>query len=91
MSTARAVYDGVGGGGDLFEDIKFLVLQRIPERTRWIGIIKVCFTSGLFVSHTDATKGQWRRDRQNRSPSKHGYWRPCAEGSAPRFDILEMA
>ncbi|KAH6679048.1 hypothetical protein B0J14DRAFT_685928 [Halenospora varia] len=32
---ARVVYQGVGGGGDLFEGTKFFLLQRIPSRNQW--------------------------------------------------------
>ncbi|KAH8684235.1 hypothetical protein BGZ60DRAFT_397077 [Tricladium varicosporioides] len=32
---ARVVYQGVGGGGDLFEGTKFFLLQRIPLRNQW--------------------------------------------------------
>ncbi|RAL62554.1 hypothetical protein DID88_004404 [Monilinia fructigena] len=37
---ASIVYDGVGGGGALFKDMKFFILQRVPMRSRWIELIK---------------------------------------------------
>jgi hypothetical protein len=38
---ATVVYDGVGSGGNLFAGTKFFVLQRVPDRPRWIGLVKV--------------------------------------------------
>ncbi|TGO27151.1 hypothetical protein BPAE_0046g00120 [Botrytis paeoniae] len=37
---ASIVYDGVGGGGVLFEGKKFFILQRVPMRSRWVEIIR---------------------------------------------------
>ncbi|KAF7943989.1 hypothetical protein EAE96_010401 [Botrytis aclada] len=37
---ASIVYDGVGGGGVLFQGMKFFVLQRVPMRSRWVEIIR---------------------------------------------------
>ncbi|KAF7919124.1 uncharacterized protein EAE98_009444 [Botrytis deweyae] len=37
---ASIVYDGVGGGGVLFEGMKFFILQRVPMRSRWVEIIR---------------------------------------------------
>ncbi|KAJ8062914.1 hypothetical protein OCU04_008162 [Sclerotinia nivalis] len=37
---ASIVYDGVGGGGTLFEGMKFFILQRVPMRSRWIELIQ---------------------------------------------------
>ncbi|TGO85409.1 hypothetical protein BPOR_0398g00030 [Botrytis porri] len=37
---ASVVYDGVGGGGVLFERMKFFILQRVPMRSRWVEIIR---------------------------------------------------
>ncbi|QSZ36126.1 hypothetical protein DSL72_007251 [Monilinia vaccinii-corymbosi] len=37
---ASIVYDGVGGGGTLFQDMRFFILQRVPMRPRWEEIIK---------------------------------------------------
>ena len=37
------VYDGVGGGkGDLFEGLKLWISHRVPQRSRWIDLVKVC-------------------------------------------------
>lgn len=38
---ASVVYDGVGGGGVLFEGMKFFILQRVPSRSRWVELIRV--------------------------------------------------
>lgn len=38
---APAVYEGVAGGGDLFQGQKFFILQRIPARTELIDSVKV--------------------------------------------------
>jgi hypothetical protein len=38
---AAIVYEGVGGGGDLFEGIKFFILQRVPSRSTWKELIEV--------------------------------------------------
>ncbi|KAM0184600.1 hypothetical protein ACHAPC_005691 [Botrytis cinerea] len=37
---ASVVYDGVGGGGVLFEGMKFFILQRVPSRSRWVELIR---------------------------------------------------
>ncbi|TGO08917.1 hypothetical protein BTUL_0186g00210 [Botrytis tulipae] len=37
---ASIVYDGVGGGGVLFEGMKFFILQRVPTRSTWVEIIR---------------------------------------------------
>ncbi|KAF5871550.1 putative transcription factor rap1 protein [Botrytis fragariae] len=37
---ASIVYDGIGGGGVLFEGMKFFILQRVPMRSRWVEIIR---------------------------------------------------
>ncbi|CAD6449390.1 dfd478a8-0622-41fd-a666-2b5044d37c39 [Sclerotinia trifoliorum] len=37
---ASIVYDGVGGGGALFEGMKFFILQRVPMRSRWIELVQ---------------------------------------------------
>ncbi|TEY70091.1 hypothetical protein BOTCAL_0111g00090 [Botryotinia calthae] len=37
---ASVVYDGVGGGGALFEGMKFFILQRVPSRSRWVELIQ---------------------------------------------------
>ncbi|KAF7888791.1 hypothetical protein EAF00_009091 [Botryotinia globosa] len=37
---ASIVYDGVGGGGVLFEGMKFFILQRVPMRLTWVEIIR---------------------------------------------------
>ncbi|TGO53044.1 hypothetical protein BOTNAR_0306g00070 [Botryotinia narcissicola] len=37
---ASIVYDGVGGGGVLFEGMKFFILQRVPMRSSWVEIIR---------------------------------------------------
>ncbi|TGO40108.1 hypothetical protein BHYA_0042g00410 [Botrytis hyacinthi] len=39
-AMASIVYDGVGGGGVLFEGMKFFILQRVPMRSRWVEIIR---------------------------------------------------
>jgi len=39
--AAKVVYQGVGGGGDLFEGMKFFLMQRIPSRDKWEGLILV--------------------------------------------------
>jgi hypothetical protein len=41
-SMASIVYEGVGGGGDLFRGMKFFLLQRIPSRDRWKALVTVC-------------------------------------------------
>jgi hypothetical protein len=41
QAMATVVYDGVGSGGNLFAGTKFFVLQRVPDRPRWIGLVKV--------------------------------------------------
>jgi hypothetical protein len=38
---AAVVYDGVDGGGTLFEGKKFWVAQRVPTRSRWLELITV--------------------------------------------------
>lgn len=38
---ATIVYDGVGGGGTLFEGMKFFILQRVPSRKIWVDLIEV--------------------------------------------------
>jgi len=38
---ATIVYDGVGGGGNIFEGTKFCFLQRVPSRQRWIELVEV--------------------------------------------------
>lgn len=38
---ASVVYDGVGGGGVLFEGMKFFILQRVPSRSTWVELIRV--------------------------------------------------
>jgi hypothetical protein len=38
---ARIVYDGVGGGGDLFEGQRFHIHQRVPMRPEIIQKIEV--------------------------------------------------
>jgi len=38
---AAIVYEGVGGGGDLFGGIKFFILQRVPSRSTWKELIEV--------------------------------------------------
>ncbi|KAF4637675.1 hypothetical protein G7Y89_g392 [Cudoniella acicularis] len=37
---ARVVYEGVGGGGDLFEGQTFFLLQRVPQRNTWLERIE---------------------------------------------------
>lgn len=37
---AAIIYEGVGGGGELFQGIKFCFLQRVPLRTQWIGHVE---------------------------------------------------
>ncbi|CZR52419.1 uncharacterized protein PAC_02296 [Phialocephala subalpina] len=36
---AAVVYEGVGGGGELFRGIKFCLMQRIPTRNRWKDLV----------------------------------------------------
>lgn len=38
---APIVYEGVGGGGVLFQDLKFWVAIRVPLRTEWVNKIRV--------------------------------------------------
>ncbi len=40
--AATIVYEGVGGGGELFSGIKFFLLQRIPTRNHFKDLIVVC-------------------------------------------------
>ncbi|KAF7861773.1 hypothetical protein EAF04_007656 [Stromatinia cepivora] len=37
---ASIVYEGFGGGGALFEGMKFFILRRVPMRSRWIELIQ---------------------------------------------------
>ncbi|PMD31138.1 hypothetical protein L207DRAFT_573195 [Hyaloscypha variabilis F] len=37
---ASIVYEGVGGGGQLFAGVKFFLMQRLPTRDRWKGLVK---------------------------------------------------
>jgi hypothetical protein len=39
--AAAVVYEGVVGGGDLFQGMKFFMLQRVPDRNRWKGLVEV--------------------------------------------------
>jgi hypothetical protein len=39
---ASVVYEGVGGGGQLFAGMKFFLLQRLPTRDRLKELVKVC-------------------------------------------------
>jgi hypothetical protein len=38
---AGAVYEGVAGGGDLFQGQKFFISQRVPVRAELIDNVKV--------------------------------------------------
>ncbi|PQE33810.1 Rap1 Myb domain-containing protein [Rutstroemia sp. NJR-2017a WRK4] len=38
--SVSIVYEGVGGGGDLFANLKFFLVQRIPSRGHYIDLIK---------------------------------------------------
>ncbi|PQE26888.1 Telomeric repeat-binding factor 2-interacting 1 protein [Rutstroemia sp. NJR-2017a BVV2] len=38
--SVSIVYEGVGGGGDLFANLKFFLVQRIPSRGHYIELIK---------------------------------------------------
>lgn len=38
---ASIVYEGVGGAGSLFKDMKFFILQKVPMRSKWIELIQV--------------------------------------------------
>lgn len=42
--ASTVTYDGVEGaeGGTIFKDVKFWVAQRVPQRPRWVQLIKVC-------------------------------------------------
>jgi hypothetical protein len=42
MPKAKIVYNGAGGGGDLFEGKKFYLMQRIPAREKFKELITVC-------------------------------------------------
>ena len=48
--AARVVYDGVDGNCDLFEGTKFFILQRVPDRQRWKGLIEVGFDIGRIAT-----------------------------------------
>ncbi|EPE25386.1 ARID-like protein [Glarea lozoyensis ATCC 20868] len=37
---AAVVYEGVGGGGELFAGSKYYILQRVPTRSRWVELIE---------------------------------------------------
>jgi hypothetical protein len=39
--AAAIVYEGVVGGGDLFQGMKFFMLERVPDRSRWKGLLEV--------------------------------------------------
>jgi hypothetical protein len=39
--AAAIVYEGVVSGGDLFQGMKFFILQRVPDRNRWKGLVEV--------------------------------------------------
>jgi hypothetical protein len=39
--AAAVVYEGVVGGGDLFQGMKLYILQRVPDRNRWKGLVEV--------------------------------------------------
>jgi hypothetical protein len=41
-NMASIVYEGVGGGGQLFAGLKFFLLQRLPTRDRFKELVKVC-------------------------------------------------
>jgi hypothetical protein len=41
VMPAGVVYDGVGGGGTLFQGMKLFLAQRLPMRGRWVDSIKV--------------------------------------------------
>jgi hypothetical protein len=46
-------YDGVEGaeGGTIFKDVKFWVAQRVPQRSQWLELIKVCPHLPLLLAH----------------------------------------
>ncbi len=39
--TSAIVYEGVGGGGDLFQGMKFFLVQRLPTREIWKDLVIV--------------------------------------------------
>jgi len=39
---AAIIYEGAGGGGNLFEGLTFFIMQRVPSRERWKELIEVC-------------------------------------------------
>ena len=38
---AAIVYHGVGGGGTLFQGLKFHILRRVPTRNTWKDLVEV--------------------------------------------------
>lgn len=75
---AAIVYEGVGGGGNLFEGIKFFILQRVPSRSTWKELIEV--HAQIFEAFNTLTLlDEWRRSSQNRQLGGLHNSRSCAE------------
>jgi len=49
--ASTVTYNGVENaeGGTIFKDVKFWMAQRVPQRSRWIDLIKVCRNLPLFL------------------------------------------
>ena len=53
---ASVVYEGVAGGGDLFQGQKFFIAQRVPARTELIKNVEVNMPLPGIVAATNITK-----------------------------------
>jgi hypothetical protein len=56
--AAAIVYEGVVGGGDLFQGMKLYILQRVPDRNRWKGLVEVRTAAIKVVEYLLTTRKQ---------------------------------